>query len=37
VDIQRPGADPISLGGDIRILDMDVWIPGDRYPPLDAD
>jgi hypothetical protein len=37
VNIQRPVADQISLGGDIRILDVDVWIPGGGYPPLDAD
>jgi hypothetical protein len=37
VDIQRPGADQISIGGDIRILDVDVWIPGGKYPPLDDD
>jgi len=37
VDIQRPGADQISLGGGIRILDVDVWILRRGYPPLDAD
>jgi hypothetical protein len=37
VDIQRPGADQISLGGGIRILDVDVWILRRGYPPFDAD
>jgi len=36
-DIQRPGADQFSLGGGIRILDVDVWILRRGYPPLDAD
>jgi hypothetical protein len=37
VDIQRPGADQISLGGGIWILEMDVWIPRRGYSPLGAD
>lgn len=37
VDIQPPGADQISLGGGIWILEMDVWIPRRGYSPLDAD
>jgi hypothetical protein len=37
VDIQPPGADQISLGGGIRILEVDVWIPRRGYSPLDAD
>jgi hypothetical protein len=37
VDIQRPGADQISLGRGTWILGVDVWIPRRGYPLLDAD
>jgi hypothetical protein len=37
VDIQRSGADQISLGRGTWILGVDVWIPRRGYPLLDAD